>query len=413
MGSLQKAFVDQVSKVPQLALQKVLERKLREIGAELPRDAVAAFAEQILSGNMESFVWDDGGAGEKQHTLTFDKSDLEEVEEQVARLTETLPEIFENVSHRGAQLHFRTLRRNWEVQGAIEAYQNDEFRDRLAEYWGEGLGLLRMLLTVCREIGADACKRYSRSKSKKQQYRRFVLVRLQSRACQVSEEIITLMENGFADGAMARWRTLHEIATVATLIETGDEALAERYVLHDAVDAKREADEYERSQVPIGHAPIPKAYRKAIERDYAASISRFGDDFKGEYGWAAPRVKGRPTFKALQEEAGRANMGSHYKLASYNVHAGSRSLFHRLSGPRDEGVLMAGRSDSGLLEPGQNLAFTLVQITAAVTRRSTAIDGIIEQRAVLEIRDAIPKALAKADRKLRKLDAEFRKPATK
>jgi hypothetical protein len=48
-----------------------------------------------------------------------------------------------------------------------------------------------------------------------------------------------------------------------------------------------------------------------------------------------------------------------------------------------------------------------------VTRRSTAIDGIIEQRAVLEIRDAIPKALAKADRRLRKLDAEFRKSAAK
>jgi len=104
--------------------------------------------------------------------------------------------------------------------------------------------------------GGEAYKRHRKSKSKRHAYRRFVLTRLHVRACQVSDEVITLLENGFADGAMARWRTLHELGVVATLIADGDERLAERYIHHDAVDVKRQANDYEQVQVPIGYPPL-------------------------------------------------------------------------------------------------------------------------------------------------------------
>ncbi|WP_217430933.1 DUF5677 domain-containing protein [Sphingomonas bacterium] len=52
------------------------------------------------------------------------------------------------------------------------------------------------------------------------------MLHLHARACQVVFEIITLMENGLADGAMARWRTLHEITVVATILAEHGEELA-------------------------------------------------------------------------------------------------------------------------------------------------------------------------------------------
>ena len=60
----------------------------------------------------------------------------------------------------------------------------------------------------------------------KQDKVRVLLIRL-VRACQVTDEIICLLENGFADGAMARWRTLHEIAVVAVVISQHGENLCD------------------------------------------------------------------------------------------------------------------------------------------------------------------------------------------
>jgi hypothetical protein len=58
-------------------------------------------------------------------------------------------------------------------------------------------------------------------------------------------EIIVLLENELADGAMARWRTLHEITTVAILIEKYGEDVAERYVNNQIVESKKAPAAYE------------------------------------------------------------------------------------------------------------------------------------------------------------------------
>ncbi|WP_224497072.1 DUF5677 domain-containing protein [Bradyrhizobium septentrionale] len=41
---------------------------------------------------------------------------------------------------------------------------------------------------------------------------------LHARSCQITQEIIWLLSGGFADAAMARWRTLREATAVASLI---------------------------------------------------------------------------------------------------------------------------------------------------------------------------------------------------
>src|SRR5206468_2797969 len=97
----------------------------------------------------------------------------------------------------------------------------DGFRERLEARWGKGFDLLRMLLTICRELGQDSAKRLRKSRAHKNRVLRSLMVRLHARACQITAEIITLMENGFADGAMARWRTLYEVGVVATVIADG------------------------------------------------------------------------------------------------------------------------------------------------------------------------------------------------
>jgi hypothetical protein len=90
----------------------------------------------------------------------------------------------------------------------------------------------------CRYINV---RESSRRKSKNRQSRR-VLIRLLVRACQVTDEILCLLENGFAGGAMARWRTRHEIAVVAAVILQHSDEISKRYLAHQHVESKRAMD---------------------------------------------------------------------------------------------------------------------------------------------------------------------------
>lgn len=98
-------------------------------------------------------------------------------------------------------------------------------------------------MTTCREIGAERAKRRQR-KNANPSTQQEIIIRLHARACQVCAEVLCLMEGGFADAAMARWRTLHEIYIVSLLIYESDEDLAVRYVRSEAVESKRAMDEY-------------------------------------------------------------------------------------------------------------------------------------------------------------------------
>jgi hypothetical protein len=130
------------------------------------------------------------------------------------------------------------------------------------------------------------------------------LLRLHVRACQITNEIIVLLENGFADGAMARWRTLHEVATVASVIAIHGEEMAERYVHHQVVEAYKGLIAYERDHVGLRFKPISKKESQRIRKAYAAAVRRFGTKFAEEYGWAAHHLalkgKERVTFARLE-----------------------------------------------------------------------------------------------------------------
>ena len=92
-----------------------------------------------------------------------------------------------------------------------------------------------MLLTMSREWCEGAHNGNESLKSGKKKQLRSVLIRLLVRGCQVTNEIICLLENGFVDGAIARSRTLHDIAVVAAVLSQPGEAIAQRYLRIDCL----------------------------------------------------------------------------------------------------------------------------------------------------------------------------------
>jgi hypothetical protein len=269
-----------------------------------------------------------------------------------------------------------------------------------------------MLLTMAREWGQWAYNRRNSTKGSHKLVLNDILVRQHVRACQVTDEILCLLENGFADGAMARWRTLHEIAVVAAIISRHGEDIAQRYLAHQAVESKRAKNKYLDCYRQLGYKPLATREVKRIEKAYDAAIAKYGDSFKSDYGWAAEHLKKRrPTFADLEAEAGRAEMRSHYQMGNDNVHAGIKSMYVRLGLVGNYDALLAGCSNGGLVEPGQNTAHTLTQISVVVCLSEPNLDDLVVAEMMKMLRDEIPRSFHDADKRLRRDDKAYRTAA--
>ncbi len=138
----------------------------------------------------------------------------------------------------GAKAITKALEKEWPKVKLDEKYASRHFSDRIDLRWSKGLDPLRMMLIASREVGEMFAGKLQRSKAKKGLLKRQALIILHLRACRTTLEILTLIENGFPDGAYARWRTLYEITVVAFfLFRHGDEA-AKRYLDHDVVSTR-------------------------------------------------------------------------------------------------------------------------------------------------------------------------------
>ena len=256
-----------------------------------------------------------------------------------------------------------------------------------------------MFLTSARELINIISSRTDHATIKTTKF--LVLTRLYARGCQVTEEIIVLLENGFADGAMSRWRTLHELSVVSLIISENDEELSQRYYDHDIIDVKKFSDKYLIDHIELGFEKISDEEVQNIKRRYSLILEKYGEDFRHQYGWAAKNLGIRkPSFSQIQKAAGRSAMSSYYHFASDNVHAGSRGTFIRMSAMGKSDVIIAGRSNAGFLEPAQNAVYSMTQIVASLFGKPNNLDEMVEMSVMIELREATRTAFLEANKSL-------------
>lgn len=400
MASYQKILLDVSRQLPNMLFEKLITKKLTAAKVPQPEKIAPKILAHILTGHTEPFKWtDEGEQSIGNVSIVISEEDLEEFSVSVRSFTKNeLPNVIRNVSDETAESILSTLKKTWADHVAWEEATNALFQEHLYARWGKAFDLLGMLLTMSREIGEKQFKRYRRTKGC---HLRDVLLRLHARACQVAAEIITLMQNGFADGAMARWRTLHEICVVATVIADFGEEIAERYVAHEIVEAKSALGAYVRDQVPLGHKPPSKREVREIAEKYDAAIAKWGSEFGEQYGWAAHHLKNkRPNLANLEASTGRAAMRSNYKMASYNVHATPKGVFFKLGLIEPRSSIIAGASNVGFADPGQNTAFTLCTVTGLLFGAKMSLDDLIVNKVLVKLRDESAKAFGSADKRL-------------
>ena len=389
LSSMNRILSEQFRDAPKAFLIRRLSDLISKRAPSASNDLVAALAKHLATNPKAPFNWDRMDGVDIDIKLTAD--DLMPAYEAALKFaSEELPEIIPKALASAAEVVVRSLRADWPAQRQYDHVAMAEFSANLHDRWGAAFATLGMMYTISVEIGGSIAAARRRSRARLKPVLNDTMLHLHARACQVVFEIITLMENGLADGAMARWRTLHEITVVATVLAEHGEELAIRYRSHAAIEVKRAMDRFVLSHEQLGFAPPTKRDVAETELEYRACLDRFGDNFGSEYGWAAHHLGIRkPRLVDLEVAAGKGSMQSYYRMASYNVHAGARGIDFRLGlldGSRFPTAL-AGASNAGFVDPARNTAFDLVFITTLLSSGTTRFDRMLEWQILAQLRD--------------------------
>ncbi len=298
-----------------------------------------------------------------------------------------------------------------DAESGLGSHKQDrkDFETRLYGRWKHPLDLLDLAIAVNTEAGDEFNQKFQNDAVDSGDAEFEALSRLHARACQVSSEVLALLHAGFADGAHARWRSLHEMAAVASIIHEHGQELAERYLLHETVQQYKLAVEYQKSWGRLGVEPPSQEDLDTLKARHDELITRFGKRFKEEYGWASSVIRkgGSPTMRDIEQHVHLDHLRPYYRMASDNVHPNSHGAYFRLGlhPAREETVLLAGPSIFGLADPGHSTAISLGQITANLLATESDLDCIVILKVIEALTHGVGEAFLKVHQELEAMAA--------
>lgn len=404
LADMHETFMNYINHLPKTYFKHSLSKLLSEKIPHSPLGFADALAEHLLDNPSNHFEWAGDDGEDRQIDLNITVDDLTIVLGNVERLVqEKTGDITQSLIEGAGDILLKSLKEDWAAQKEHDDTRINQFRSNLLDRWGCSFNTLRMIYTISLEMGTEIEKEQRRSRSKRNRVLRETLVRLHARACQVFMEMIVLMENGLADGAMARWRTLHEITVVASLLFRHGEDLAVRYRAHAAIEAKRAVDRFIKNHEALEFEPLEQWKIDTVEENYKSMLMKYGDNFGSEYGWAAQHLEmKKPRLVDLEAAVGKMHHQSFYRMASYNVHATAKGIDFRLGLMDGAGspIALAGPSNAGFVDPAQMMAHDLVHITSLLGPRNFRFDRMVGLEILARLRNELSVRLRWAQRQL-------------
>lgn len=321
-----------------------------------------------------------------------------------------LPSLSDNEAGR----RLKDLKRQWPSVERSHKHSVRAFRTRLQVRWGKPLTKLNLLISFAREFGTQLSE--SRVEEPPEPHLVEVITRLHARACQVSLEVYELLCAGLADGAIARCRTLQEIAATAFFIKDNGDITAERYMLHEGIESWRAAHAFNEHAAALNEEPYSDAEMNVINQRHTELLQRFGKSFAGHYGWAShlPTATGDPVTSFTDiERLQLPHLRPYYQFASHNVHAKAKGIYHRLGAIHHDEVLLAGASNTGLSTPGQIAAISLCQTTVSLAMIDVTFENLTAVKLMGRLQREICSDFATAHRRLLRDDLRIRRQMEK
>lgn len=416
MKTLQEAFDEGLKNLfkPEKLGTELVRKKLMELGVEITESQLAEIKRLFEHSENDVFHLEfednqvlNAGFETKEQVEIALKNIFDElttdIENYFRNFSEKLPSLVMESTDQLSQGILKNLKKDAKRMLKNRAADLLSFESKLYDVYCEAFDLLEMLIEISLEAGDSFNIALRDEASSANDYVFEVLSRLHARAWQIAFEILILLKSGLADGAHARWRTLHEISVTAFFISTKGNNIAERYLLHDGIESYKAAKIFQENCAGLGFEPLSKQEVAEIKDIRDGLIRRFGKSYQYDYGWASGVTKGdRPTFRDIERSAGLEHLRPYYKMACHNVHANPRGLFFKLGlYPESGNILLAGPSDVGLTDPGQSTALSLAQITTNLLTHQPNIDRLTVCKILMTLVSEIDLAFLDAENSIK------------
>ncbi|MEZ9741330.1 hypothetical protein BCU90_16325 [Vibrio lentus] len=237
--------------------------------------------------------------------------------------------------------------------------EHDAFLIKNRERWALGFRKLHALRETCLQAGMNFQQQFIKIPKYETDELIGVLMRQHAHACRITGEIIHLLEGGYPDAALARWRTLYEMVVTCLVIKKCGRTAAIDYIKHGMVQTVEGIEEHRKNAGAMGQETFSDQEAESYA-ELKLSITQ------GNSGWHWAREHtGYKKIDKLREFVELDKWSHNYKLASRNVHADYYEMAS-LYGMREakEDLLLCGQSNSGLTEPAHFTAIALAQITS-------------------------------------------------
>lgn len=304
----------------------------------------------------------------KKYSILFTEYCKKELNENLTdnQLEIAMKKLFDNFTNSHAEQLTSVLLKNFPPESKRLRKEDCRFDTHNYRRWKEGFDLIYLLLDLSLQIGRCAKIEVGLENEKGVFYRLQAAIYLHARGLLVSREIFTLMKSGFPDGALGRWRTLHELAVINCFIAQNSEIIAQRYFEARIIQSRKAVKQYIEYQQKAKLTPFNQVEHDEIENEYLRVINTYGKEVKNDYGWAAPAFKkDNPSFFDIEKSQNLDHWRPRYKWACQDTHGNFRPNDKTLAmSEANEDMLLVGKSNSGMVDPAQMLCITLGLLTS-------------------------------------------------
>lgn len=258
---------------------------------------------------------------------------------------------------------FKSLNENSKKMLNDQRKYQKSFEKGLYERWKIPLNLLECLIRISLEAGEEHANKLRKTTDSTNDFKQEALIKIHARALQISNEILVLLKSGYADGANARWRSLHELAVISYFLLHNNNNVAKRYLEHEIIKTFKEAKDYRAYYKKLRYPPIEINEFNKIKKEKEEICKKYNDRYQDDYGWIPSFLLKNRNFKALEKLVKLDKLRPFYNFSSNSVHGGSKG-FYRLGllDYSQDKILLAGASNYGLADPLQNTTISLLHV---------------------------------------------------
>ncbi|WP_447775419.1 DUF5677 domain-containing protein [Pseudomonas chlororaphis] len=410
-----RAIQDQLDKaltqvsLPENILLLALTRSAKRLGLELENSDLKAFGialNNIKDGKIKLDLDAPCSFGktreEIQTTVNRLVSSLSETTKEITdQISEAIPQAIQTTLEKIANLIEDTLL-SQAIEHAADLNKREELcASTVEKLWGKAADQLNMLRHLMAEWNEAA------TKLKKGAYANphtaLALSKLTARAYSVVGEIIALARSGYADGALARWRSLHEICVIAMFLRKQSDKCAKMYLSHSLIEELR-LIESEKNNGTIGINGVEDdQYLRSLKKQKKQLVGTFGPAFSKDYGWASVELGcAKTTFRELESNVGMALLRQGYQHANSAIHGGALAALTRIS-------LGMGVEYSGEIPPAfgcevamnyasSSLSMLIAELCLETENADLLVMNIVVQKFSSNIHEAIKSSKGKLSR---------------